>query len=225
MDDPTTHPGRGTLGPTGGHHAHDTHVMPAAGPQPGRVMRGIAEALAQHGALSYEALSALVFGHGFTIPDRSSISRAARAMERKGKVVIFLDMMVTCVARADFDHIRDLSWEERDWEIRRAHGAHVEEARRVAAAAKPGAVVRLPEAAKLSRAELLRQDPSYGDRQDCTSCGMSYAECFLLGDNIHKPGPWDGSPYWCCFECFHKPIKIAPRFSSNGHHPQRHAAW
>jgi hypothetical protein len=210
-------------------------------------MRGIAEALAQYGALSYEALSALVFGHGFTIPDRSSISRAARAMERKGEVKIFLDFMVTCVARADFDHNRDLAWQERDWGIRRSHGVHVEEARRVAAAAMPGAVDRTAEIAHTSRAELLRQDPSYGDHQDCLSCGMPYAECFVQRDlHVHgapgHPSPcactkrvsywgdgspceywWDGEPAQCCQECFHKPIKIAVRFSSNGQHPARPA--
>jgi hypothetical protein len=216
-------------------------------PLPGRVMRGITEALAQHGALSYKALSILVFGEGFTIPDRSSISRAARAMERKGEVVVFLDAVVTCVARVDFDHIRDRSWVERDWEICRGHSVQVEEMRQAAAAVvKPAA----PEAAPISRAELLRQDPRFGDHQDCMSCGMSYAECFVQYDlHVHKapghPSPcactprfgfwgdgtptpvhwWDGEPDRCCWHCFHREIKIAPRFSSNGHHPQRHATW
>jgi hypothetical protein len=191
-------------------------------------MRGIAEALSVHGALSYEALSVLVFGHGFTISDRASLSRAVRAMERKGEVKIFHDLMVQCAARADFDHNRDLSWEERDWEIRRAHSVHVEEARRAAAAVVPSTGGRPVDIARTSRAELLRQDPSYGDRQDCLSCGASYRDCFLAGDNYDRiTKTWTRLPTQCCFECFHREIERLPaaRFSSNGHHPRVRPAF
>jgi hypothetical protein len=85
---------------------------------PGRVMQGITDALAEHGALGYEALCVLIFGDAFTIPDRNSMSRSIRLLEKKGEVKIFWDRLVQCVRRADFDYVRDPSWQAADWAIR-----------------------------------------------------------------------------------------------------------
>jgi hypothetical protein len=78
-----------------------------------------------------------------------------------------------------------------------------------------------PDTSKMSRAELLTFDPTYGDRQDCQECGMAYADCFLLGDNAHsgdgsRVSYWgdgtpvysrsNGEPLWCCFGCFHREL-------------------
>lgn len=73
---------------------------------------------------------------------------------------------------------------------------------------------------RLSCAELLRQDPSIGNREDCLSCGDPYADCFLRGDNAHSGdgshvsywgdgtpvySRWNGLPTQCCNGCFHHP--------------------
>jgi hypothetical protein len=174
---------------------------------PGRVMQGVSDALAEHGALSYEALTILIFGPDFTFADRNSAGRAIRAMERKGEVKIFYDLMTACVRRADFD--LDNTWQQADWTIRRDRRAKADEARSQTngeiphcddATASP-VVDRLAEIERMSRTEMIMQDPSIGDRQDCDSCGMPYAECFVLRDTTPP-----GVMHWCCFECYHEPL-------------------
>jgi hypothetical protein len=163
------------------------------GAYPGRVMTGIRDALAEHGKLSYRQLCYMLYGPESTDADRASMARAIRQLMAKGAVISYFEAGSRVV---DGQHVESGMW------VRRPDVPHVP-ADRFFPLPTDGDGSR-PRIGDMSRAELLEFDPRYGDREDCLSCGMRYQDCFLLGDNMHKPGPWDGSPYRCCFECFHR---------------------
>jgi hypothetical protein len=163
------------------------------GAYPGRVMTGVRDALAMHGKLSYAQLAHMIYGPEFTDADRASMARAIRQLVAKGEVVSYFEAGSRLI---------DGQWVESGMWVRRPDVPHVATPRfheLPAANGENGALRRM----ELSRAELLTLDPSYGDHDDCQSCGMPYSECFLLGDNLPKAGPWNGEPVRCCFECFH----------------------
>jgi hypothetical protein len=162
------------------------------GAYPGRVMTGIRDALAEHGKLSYRQLAIMLYGPNFTDPDRASMARAIRQLVAKDEVISYYEVG----SKINGQQVEPGMW------VRRPDVEYVP-AGRFFPLPTDGNGSR-PRIEDMSRAELLEFDPAYGDREACLSCGMPYPECFLLGDNMHKPGPWDDSPYWCCFECFHR---------------------
>lgn len=160
------------------------------GAYPGRVMTGVRDALAEHGKLPYRHLAIMLYGPDFTDADRASMARAIRQLVAKAEVISYFD----AGSKIDGQYVESGMW------ARRPDVKHVPAARFFDVPADGNG--DRPNLSEMSRAELLTFDPSYGDRPDCQDCGMPYAECFLLGDNM-KIKPWNGEPYWCCFGCFH----------------------
>jgi hypothetical protein len=190
------------------------------GAYPGRVMTGISDALTEHGKLSYSQLCYMLYGPKSTDADRASMARAIRQLAARDEVVSYFE---TGAFDVDGQHVETGMW------VRRPDVAYAESRRFFELPTKE------PSRAGMSRAELLRQDPSYGTRhQDCMSCGMPYSECFVQHDlHVHgapgHPSPcactprfgfwgdgtptpvhwWDGEPDRCCWHCFHHEIERA----------------
>jgi hypothetical protein len=119
----------------------------------------------------------MIYDPGFTDPDRASLARAIRQLAAKGEVINYYEPG----SRLDGQWVESGMW------VRRPDVPHVETARLFEMPATDANGARR-KTWDMSRAELLEADPSYGDREDCRACGMPNSECFLLGDNMGKPG-------------------------------------
>jgi hypothetical protein len=183
-------------------------------------MTGVRDLLAEHGKLSYADLAHMIYGPGFSDADRASMARAIRQLVSKGEVISYYEPGSRLV---------EGQWVETGMWVRRPDVAHIETPRFHDLPSSETGDPRWTEG--MSHAQLLRQDPTYGDRRDCQECGRDYASCFALADNHHTGdgshvsywgdgtpvySDWSGSPVQCCVGCFHREL-ASPLRATNGH--------